>query len=93
MRCVGFRPHRSGSLRGFASIEFSDLEMTVHGITAHSHESGAAWASPPAQAIIKSGVAVKDERGRSRTRHRFWNFAAPRPPRLVRCGHPRRPGL
>jgi alkyl hydroperoxide reductase subunit AhpC len=64
MRCVGYRPYCSGSLRGFASIEFSDLGMVVHGITVHSHESGAAWASPPAQANNKSGVAVKDERGK-----------------------------
>ena len=48
MRCVGYRPHRCGSLRGFASIEFPGLGMVVHGITVHSHESGAAWASPPA---------------------------------------------
>jgi hypothetical protein len=63
LRCVGFKPHCRGSLRGFASIAFVDLRMTVHGIGIHVHENGAAWASPPAQALIKNGAAMKDERG------------------------------
>ena len=64
LRCLAFKPVCRGSLRGFASIEFTDLKMTVHAVSIHAHASGAAWASPPAQAIAKNGVAVKDDRGK-----------------------------
>src|SRR5215471_3225736 len=64
LRCVGFKPICRGSLRGFASIAFDDLKMVVHGIGIHVHENGSTWASPPAQALIRDGNAVKDDRGK-----------------------------
>jgi hypothetical protein len=64
LRCVGFKPVCRGTLRGFASIAFDDLRMTAHGIGIHVHENGSSWASPPSQALIRNGTAIKDERGK-----------------------------
>src|SRR5262245_12270625 len=63
LRCIAFKPVGRGSLRGFASVAFLDLKMTVHGIGIHV-QNGASWASPPAQALIRNGSAIKDERGK-----------------------------
>jgi hypothetical protein len=64
IRCVGIRPACVGShLRGFASISFDDLKMTMHGIGIHVYENGRVHAQPPAQAIIKNGAPLKDQRG------------------------------
>jgi hypothetical protein len=64
VRCVGYKPVCRGSLRGFASIAFPELKMVVHGIGIHVHENGSSWASPPAQAFIRNGAAVTDDRGK-----------------------------
>lgn len=63
LRCVGFKPVCRGSLRGFASIAFVDLRMTIHGIGIHV-QNGSSWAQAPVQAWIKDGNAVKDDRGK-----------------------------
>jgi hypothetical protein len=62
--CVAFKPVCRGSLRGFASIAFIDLKMTVNGIGIPVHDNGSSWAQPPAQAWIKDGNAVRDDRSK-----------------------------
>jgi hypothetical protein len=64
LRCVGFKPVCRGTLRGFASIAFSDLRMTVHGIGIHAHENGSRWAAPPAQALLRNGIPIRDDKGK-----------------------------
>jgi hypothetical protein len=65
LRCVSYRKACLGShLKGYADIEFSDLKMIVRGIAIHAYENGRVHAQPPAQAILKNGVPIRDQRGR-----------------------------
>jgi hypothetical protein len=50
-------------LRGFAIIRIEHLRFAVGGIAIHTSH-GKAWAAPPAQALIRNGEAIKDERGK-----------------------------
>jgi hypothetical protein len=52
-------------LRGFASIAIllgddPHPKFVMHGITVHTHASGAAWALAPSQAVVRDGELVKD---------------------------------
>ena len=61
LRCVGFRPHCSGSLHGFADVAFVDLRLVVRRVAIHTKDKGP-WALPPAQAWVKHGETVRRER-------------------------------
>jgi len=62
-KCVEFRSLCRNTLRGFAVIRIEQLRFAVAGIAIHE-KNGRAWASPPAQALIRNGEAIKDERGK-----------------------------
>jgi hypothetical protein len=69
LRCVAFKPLCHGALRGFASIAFylgdaPGPKFVLHSVAIHAHKNGAAWASPPAQAVIRDGQLVRDDRGK-----------------------------
>jgi hypothetical protein len=77
LRCVGYKPVCRGTLRGFASIAFTDLHMVVHEIAIHE-KNGKSWAQPPARPWLKDGVAVKGDNGKIIYSPPLIEFATPK---------------
>jgi hypothetical protein len=61
-KLLDFRPLKSGSMVGFARVQFPS-GLIVDGIGIHVAGSRA-WASPPGRPWIEGGELVRDERGK-----------------------------
>ena len=58
--CVDWKPHRKGTMRGFASVEIREMRMTIHGIILHQKGANR-WAGLPGKPQIdRDGNLVRD---------------------------------
>ena len=65
VNCLSFKPHRSGTLRGFASVHVPRLRMRIHGIVLHEKD-GRRWAQLPAQVLLRDGQILRSDDGKPR---------------------------
>jgi hypothetical protein len=63
VRCVGWRPLRRNTLRGFATVKIEEMRLAVHSVAVHE-KNGKAWAQLPSQQWIKDGAHVKGDDGK-----------------------------
>ena len=60
INCLSFKPYRSGTLRGFASIDVPKMRLRVHSVVLHEKD-GRRWAQLPSQPLVRDGELVRDE--------------------------------
>jgi hypothetical protein len=63
IKCAGFRPWHSGTLRGFADISIPEMRLTIHGVAVHEKNSSR-WAQLPARPQVKDGALLKRSDGK-----------------------------
>ena len=54
-----FRPRRSNTLRGFATVNIGERKLTLHDVLIHQHANGKRWVGLPAKPVIDSGGVAK----------------------------------
>jgi hypothetical protein len=55
--CVGWKPLVRNTLRGFASIRISEINLTIHDVAIHE-KGESRWAALPARPQLKDGMAI-----------------------------------
>jgi hypothetical protein len=61
--CAGFHPLVRNTLRGFCSVEITELKLTIHDVAVHE-KNESRWAQLPAKPQIRDGELVRDDAGK-----------------------------
>ena len=59
VKVTDFRAFRRNTLRGFATVRVDELQLTIHDIAVHQHDSGARWVGLPSKPLVDSGGNIK----------------------------------
>jgi hypothetical protein len=63
VNCLSFKSHRSGTLRGFASIHLPRMRLRIHNVVLHEKD-GRRWAQLPTQAMVRDGELARNPEGK-----------------------------
>ena len=59
VKVTDFRAFRRNTLRGFATVHVDELQLTLHDIAIHQHDSGARWLGLPAKPVVDASGNIK----------------------------------
>ena len=76
VNCLSFKPHRSGTLRGFASIHVPKMRLRIHGVALHQKD-GRRWAQMPTQVMVRDGQILRSDEGKPKYSDPLLEFDSP----------------